>query len=59
MALVGSVVTGDMKFNTIYAGTPANLSAKRLGPSLLKEPLMKIADDAKAFEGIGPGNSKN
>ena len=32
MALAGSVVTQDMDFNTIYAGTPARAISNRAGP---------------------------
>lgn len=32
MALVGSVVTKDMKFNTIYAGCPAVAISDKIGP---------------------------
>ncbi|HNP23866.1 MAG TPA: DapH/DapD/GlmU-related protein [Panacibacter sp.] len=36
MALVGSVVTGDMKFNTIYAGTPAKPVSEKIGPQFIE-----------------------
>lgn len=32
MAMVGSVVTKDMKFNTIYAGSPASEISSKVGP---------------------------
>lgn len=32
MAMVGSVVTKDMEFNTIYAGSPAKAISEKIGP---------------------------
>lgn len=31
MALVGSIITSDMKFNTIYAGSPAKAISEKIG----------------------------
>jgi acetyltransferase-like isoleucine patch superfamily enzyme len=42
MALVGSVITTDMKFNTIYAGVPAKPISDKIGPQF-----MEIACDEK------------
>ena len=54
IALVGSVVTGDMKFNTIYAGTPAKPVSEKIGPQFIERTVdEKIADDAKALKESG------
>lgn len=39
MAMVGSVVTKDMAFNTIYAGSPAAEISSKVGPQFLDRPL--------------------
>ncbi|HRI20648.1 MAG TPA: hypothetical protein PLA68_06820 [Panacibacter sp.] len=35
MALAGSVITSDMKLNTIYAGTPAKPISDKIGPQFI------------------------
>jgi acetyltransferase-like isoleucine patch superfamily enzyme len=36
MALVGSVVTNDMLYNTIYAGSPAKAISEKIGPQFIE-----------------------
>lgn len=54
MALVGSVVTKDMKENTIYSGTPAKSISEKVGPQFKKvsleerfERMQKYLQEAK------------
>jgi acetyltransferase-like isoleucine patch superfamily enzyme len=35
MAMVGSVVTKDMEYNTVYAGVPAKAISEKIGPQFL------------------------
>lgn len=48
MALVGSVVTKDMEFNTIYAGSPAKAISDKIGPQFkeisIEEKFSKMKD---------------
>ena len=36
MALVGSVITKDMEYNTIYAGSPAKALSDKIGPQFIE-----------------------
>lgn len=41
MALVGSVITSNMKYNTIYAGVPAKSISEKIGPQFYEIDLHK------------------
>jgi hypothetical protein len=53
MAMVGSVVTKDMEYNTIYAGCPASEISSKIGPqfspSTLEERVRRMRDHFRAF----------
>ena len=59
MALAGSVVTSDMEYNQIYAGTPAKSVSKKLGYQFEDIPLEKKLENLTIhLEQSGIGYSK-
>lgn len=56
MALAGSVVTGDMAYNTIYAGAPAKAISDKVGPQFIDrsidEKFIKLSESLKKFNPI-------
>lgn len=56
MAMVGSVVTKDMAFNTIYAGSPATEISSRIGHQFVSVPLedkLRLMDQYLQETGLG------
>lgn len=49
MAMVGSVVTKDMVFNTIYAGSPASEISSKIGPQFIDVSLAEKMDRMRAY----------
>jgi len=49
MAMAGSVVTRDMKFNTVYAGCPATEISSKLGPQFGSPTLSEKMDKMRAY----------
>lgn len=61
MALAGSVVTQDMAFNTIYAGTPAKPISDRVGPQFAEPTDQERRDymSARLAEFADPATTSN
>ena len=58
MAMVGSVVTKDMKYNTIYAGSPAVEISSKIGPQVLAPALSEKLETLKGhLEAVGAPRS--
>lgn len=49
MAMVGSVITKDMKYNTIYAGSPAVEISSKIGPQFDAPSLEEKVDKMNAY----------
>lgn len=49
MAMVGSVLTKDMEYNTIYAGSPAVEITSKIGPQFVEVALGDKMDKMKAY----------
>lgn len=61
MALVGSVITADMKFNTIYAGTPAKPISEKIGPQFIERTIAEKLEMMQALlqeSGLDKGQIK-
>lgn len=58
MAMVGSVITKDMKNNTIYAGSPATEISSKIGPQFASPALAEKVDRMNTYlEAVGTPDS--
>jgi acetyltransferase-like isoleucine patch superfamily enzyme len=59
MAMVGSVVTKDMKFNTIYAGSPATEISSKIGCQFKEVTIEEKLEKMKKYLDLWEGNKNS